>query len=107
MSKAITEFTNTPEEVNVLITNSEIALKCGDIKKAISILKGVKEDSPYYIQSRRLLADVYLNHLKDRRLYSKCYVDIIDVKKSFENYKLLGDALMKIHEPEDASIAYE
>lgn len=29
------------------------------------------------------------------------------MKKSCENYKLLGDALMKIHEPEDAALAYE
>ena len=40
MSKAISEFTGTPEEVNVLIANSEIAIQSGDIKKAISILKG-------------------------------------------------------------------
>lgn len=48
MSKAISEWTGTEEEVNVLIANSEIAIQAGDIKKAISILKGVKPDSPYF-----------------------------------------------------------
>ena len=67
MTKAISEFTGTPEEVNVLLANSEIAIKGGDIKKAISILKGVSTESSYYVQSRKLLADVYLTHLKDRR----------------------------------------
>lgn len=93
----------TSEEVNILITNSEIAILSGDVKKAISILKGVKVDSPYFVQSRKILADIYLEHLKDRRQYAKCYTDLVDQEASFNNYKLLGDALMKIHEPEEAS----
>lgn len=67
MGRAISEFTGTQEEVNVLIANSEIATQTGDIKKAISILKGVNSDSPYFVQARTMLADVYLTHLKDRR----------------------------------------
>jgi tetratricopeptide repeat protein 21B len=78
MGRAISEFTGTSEEVNVLITNSEIALQSNDVKKAISILKGVKPDSPYYVQSRLLLADVYLTHLKDRRQYARCYTDLVE-----------------------------
>jgi hypothetical protein len=31
---------------------------------------------------------------------------MIEIDPSFENYKLYGDALMKIYEPEDASLAY-
>lgn len=42
----------------------------------------------------------------DRRHFAKCYTDLIDVSPSFENYKLLGDALMRIQEPEDAISAY-
>lgn len=37
-----------------------IALDTGDIKKAISILKGVKNDSPYFVESRKLLAEINL-----------------------------------------------
>lgn len=50
---------------------------------------------------------MYLDHLRDRRNYAKCYADLIEIDPSFENYKLLGDALIKIREPEDASKAYE
>jgi predicted negative regulator of RcsB-dependent stress response len=32
---------------------------------------------------------------------------VIEADPSFENYKLYGDALIKINEPEDASAAYE
>lgn len=107
MTQAISQFTGTSEEVNVLIANSEIALLAGDVKKAISILKGVPSDSAYFLQARQLLASVYLDHLRDRRSYAKCYADLIEAEPSFENYKLMGDALMKIREPEDASLAYE
>jgi tetratricopeptide repeat protein 21B len=34
-------------------------------------------------------------------------MDLIEAEASFDNYRLMGDALMKIHEPEDASKAYE
>lgn len=53
------------------------------------------------------MADIYLTHLKDHRNYTKCYYDMIESEPSYDNYKLMGDALMKIHEPEDAAKAYE
>jgi tetratricopeptide repeat protein 21B len=34
-------------------------------------------------------------------------MELIDAERSYENFKLMGDALMKIHEPEDAAKAYE
>ena len=106
ITRAITEFTGTEQEVNVLIANSEIAIQTGDIKKALSILKAVTPDSPYFVESRKIMADVYLTNLMDRRHYAKCYKDLIDNNPSFDNYKLLGDALMRIQEPEDAIMAY-
>ena len=107
MGKAIGEFSGTSEEVNVLLTNALISLDTGDVKKAISILKAVKSDSPYFIESRKLLADINLEHLKSRKGYARCFYEMIELDPSFENYKMYGDALMKIHEPEDASLAYE
>jgi len=63
--------------MNVLLVNSEIAILSNDVKKALSILRAVNSDSIYYSQSRKLMADVYLSHLKDRRNYSKCYRDLV------------------------------
>ena len=60
MTSSIQNFSGTPEEVNVLIANSEMALESGDTKKAISILKGVAKDSTYYADSRILLSNIYL-----------------------------------------------
>lgn len=51
------------------------------------------------MSSRIILADVYLKYLKDRRNYTKCYAEIIEAEPTAENYKLIGDAFMKINEP--------
>jgi tetratricopeptide repeat protein 21B len=45
--------------------------------------------------------------LKDRRNYTKCYTELLDADPNFDNYLLLGNALMKINEPEDAVKAFQ
>ena len=48
------------------------------------------------------MADIYLKYLKDRRNFAKCYIELIEVKfikkanPTYENYKLLGRALVNI-----------
>lgn len=90
-----------------MLTNAEIAVESGDIKKAMSILKQVKTDSPYFVESRKVLAEIHLKYLKSRKGYARCYYEIIETNPTFENYKIYGDALIKINEPEEASVAYE
>jgi hypothetical protein len=67
----------------VLLANAVIAVEGGDIKKAMSILKGVKSDSPYFVESRKMLADIHLGHLKSRKGYAKCYYEIIEAVPTF------------------------
>ena len=80
----------------MLLANSQLAIESNDIKKALSILRAVSSDSPYYAQSRKLMADVYLKQLKDRRNYQKCYADLVESAPSLENYKMLGKAMLAI-----------
>ena len=49
ITQAISQFAGTPEEVHVMLTNAMIAVESGDIKKAMSILRAVKPDSPYFV----------------------------------------------------------
>lgn len=49
ITQAISQFAGTPEEVHVMLTNAMIAVESGDIKKAMSILRAVKADSPYFV----------------------------------------------------------
>lgn len=46
-----------------------------------------------------MLADIHLTHLKSRKNYARCYYEVIETDPSFENYKLYGDALIRINEP--------
>jgi len=52
------------------------------------------------------LADIYLSHLKERRLYTWCYIELLENFYNFENLKLAGDALIKIDSPDEAVIYY-
>ena len=97
ITQAISQFAGTPEEVHVMLTNALISVEAGDIKKAMSILRAVKSDSPYFVESRKMLADIHLEHLKNRKGYAKCYYEIIEAVPTFENFKVYGDGLIKIN----------
>ena len=107
MQKAISEFAGTPYEVIIILAHADWALISGDIKKALNMLKKIPMESPHFKDARIKMADIYLKQLMDRRHYSKCYMEILKAKESPENYRLAGDALMKIQEPEQAIDLYE
>lgn len=41
MSRAIAEFQGTPEEVKVMLAQSDMAIKMGDVKKGLAMLKKI------------------------------------------------------------------
>ena len=53
------------------------------------------------------MADIYLTELRDRKSYTWCYMEILDQDPSISNYKMVGNALMDIQEPEEAIKFYE
>ncbi|XP_061925819.1 tetratricopeptide repeat protein 21B [Entelurus aequoreus] len=107
MQDAINEFLGTPEEVRVTIANADLALLRGDTELALSMLRNITHEQPYYIQAKQKMADLYLNHKKDKRLYVSCYREIVDKLPSPHTYILLGDTYMHILEAEKAIEVYE
>ena len=73
MQDAINEFQGTPEEVRITISNADLALARNDIEGALAMLRGIQPDQPYFVQAREKMANIYLNHRKDKRLYASCY----------------------------------
>uniref|UniRef100_A0A3B4EBN9 Tetratricopeptide repeat protein 21B n=1 Tax=Pygocentrus nattereri TaxID=42514 RepID=A0A3B4EBN9_PYGNA len=73
MQDAINEFTGSPEELRVTIANADLALLRGDTELALSMLRNITQDQPYYVQAKEKMADIYLNHRKEKRLYVSCY----------------------------------
>ncbi|XP_030641842.1 tetratricopeptide repeat protein 21B [Chanos chanos] len=107
MQDAINEFTGTPEELRVTIANADLALLRGDTELALSMLRNITPEQPYYVQAKEKMADVYLNHRKDKRLFVSCYKELVEKLPNPHTYLLLGDAYMNIQEPEKAIEVYE
>lgn len=85
MQDAINEFSGTPEELRVTIANADLALLRGDTELALSMLRNITSEQPYYIQAKEKMADIYLNHRKEKRLYASCYrwaVNLDQMKKT-------------------------
>lgn len=79
INKLIDDMQDPNMEDDILFLNSELAMKTGDVKKAVNLLKKITtKDENTYIQSRIKLADIYLTALMDRRLYTWCYIEILE-----------------------------
>ena len=57
-----------------------------------------QSNQPYFVEAREKMADIYLNHRKDKRLYASCYRELMDKHPSTHTCLLLGDAYMSIQE---------
>lgn len=107
LSRAVGEFSNTPEEVRVMLAQADLAMKMGDTKKALNMLKKILPENRSFLQAKKKQAQIYLDELKDRNNYTRCYLEILDADASVSNYKMVAQALMDIQEPEDAIQFYE
>ncbi len=90
----------------------------GNVKEALNILSRVTEDKPlacvsnislfdcvmllyiyrFYIQAKERMADVYLNHEKDKVKYIVCYKELSERLPGPPTTQLLGDAYLNINE---------
>nr|DBA19793.1 TPA: hypothetical protein GDO54_015570 [Pyxicephalus adspersus] len=107
LQDAINEFTGTAEELRLMIANAELALTHGDVEQALSMLRNISPEQTYFVQAKEKMADIYLQHRKDKKLYVSCYRDLVEKVPSSHTYLLLGDAYMNIQEPEKAIDVYE
>lgn len=107
LQKAVAEFSGTSEEVHIIIGQSNLFMKMGDIKKALNLLKKIGPENPNFIEAKKKAAEIYLEQLRDRKNYKRCYMEIIDVERTEANFRMVGDALMDIQEPEEAVGFYE
>ena len=90
-----------------MLAQSDLSMKMGDTKRALNMLKKISPENRSFVQAKRKQAQIYLDELKDRNNYTRCYLEILDAKSSVENFKLVATALMDIQEPEEAIIYYE
>jgi tetratricopeptide repeat protein 21B len=98
LQEATTEFQGTREESRILLTNVDLSIKRGDINQAIENLIQIKSDQAYYVQAREKLAEIYLKHRRDKKLFIKTYKELVDRDPTPQSLVILGDAYMSIME---------
>jgi len=53
LSRAVGEFSGTLEEVRVMLAQSDLAMKMGDTKKALNMLKKITPDNRSFVQAKK------------------------------------------------------
>lgn len=107
MGEAIALFAGTEQEGRITVANCELLLAKGDVTGAMSILRAVGQASPNYTRAKRMLADLYLTHRNDRRLFCECYEELARSAPSVSTLVALGEAYLSVQEPEKAIPAFE
>ncbi|XP_060639450.2 tetratricopeptide repeat protein 21A [Anolis sagrei] len=107
MQDAINDFSGTPEEIRVTVANVDLALSKGEVDLALTMLRNITPNQPYYTEVKEKMAQIYLLTRKDKRLYIGCYCELCENLPSPHTSLLLGDAYMNIQEPEKALEVYE
>ncbi|XP_010601161.2 tetratricopeptide repeat protein 21B isoform X4 [Loxodonta africana] len=98
LQDAIHEFSGTSEELRVTIANADLALAQGDVERALSMLRNVTSEQPYFIEAKEKMADIYLKYRKEKMLYITCYREVAERMPCPRSFLLLGDAYMNIQE---------
>ena len=96
IAEATERFRDTPEEVRVLVANSELAMRRNEFDTAVRMLNSVKPESAAYIHAQMVKANIFLTHRHDKRNYAQCYRDLASRENSVGGYERLGDALLRI-----------
>ena len=73
MQDALNECSGTPEEVIAMVCNADLAISIGDVNGALSMLKGISFNQPYFLQAKEKMAQIYFEQRKDKVLYLACY----------------------------------
>lgn len=55
------------------IVAADLDIAEGNLESALAQLRSVASDRPGYILAKQHMADIYLNHRKEWKLYIACY----------------------------------
>ncbi|ETV87514.1 hypothetical protein, variant 1 [Aphanomyces astaci] len=106
VKEALQVFKGTPQEVRVLVANSELAIKRGDFDNAIIMLNNVPQESPAYIKAQMIKADIYLQHRNEKKLYAECYKELVRLNPTADALVRLAEAYLRIQQLNDAIESY-
>ena len=93
---ALTKFSGTSEEGQIKLFKASLLAKSDHVPDGLAILETFDSKSPLFSKARKVAAKIYLNVLKDKASYIKCFRQLVEVAPNKTNYLLLGDALMNV-----------
>ena len=107
LKQAVVEFSGTCHEGRVTISTAKMHVAGGNVERAIKMLQDVPAENPNYHAARVTMADLYLVHRNDRRVFAACHEELVRATPTAQAYILLGEAYMRIVEPAKAIKAFE
>ncbi|XP_059488844.1 tetratricopeptide repeat protein 21B-like isoform X2 [Neocloeon triangulifer] len=107
LRKTIAESAGTTEQARLVTAQADLALRAGRVDHALEILNSIGPSELHFLEARHKMAEIYLVHKKDRKKFAACYLSVVEQKPGVESQILLGDAYMRVHEPEKAVEVYE
>ncbi|XP_019763181.2 tetratricopeptide repeat protein 21B isoform X1 [Dendroctonus ponderosae] len=107
LEEATHDLQGTPEEARILLLSADNLVVRGNIQGALELLGKIGKGESCYKEARMKMADMFLTNRRDKHAFLEVYQDFVKEQPSAESYVLLGDACMKILEPDDALQNYE
>lgn len=102
LAHAKVTFAGSPQEVQVLVAASQLYVEKNDFDAAIRMLDKVPQDNATYPRAQLIKADIILNHNHDKEGFTRCYQQLTDRDPTARNFALLGEAYLRILNPEAA-----
>ena len=93
---ALTKFSGSKEEGQIKLFKATLLAKSDHVQEGLAILDSFDEKNQLFSKARKTAAKIYLNILKDKAAYIKCFNQLVEVAPNKTNYLLLGDALMNV-----------
>ncbi|KAL5110572.1 Tetratricopeptide repeat protein 21B [Taenia crassiceps] len=108
LAEARQVYANALETDRLDIIAADIELAEGNLEAALVQLRGIPSDRPAYILAKQSMANIYLNHRKEWKLYIACYRELAEtLDMCVFAHLLLGDAYLRVEQPERAIEVYE
>jgi tetratricopeptide (TPR) repeat protein len=107
LSHAKVIFAGSSHEVSILIASSRLYVERGDYDNAIRMLEKVSSDSSSYPKALIAKAEIILKYNHDKEGFTKCFINLVEKNPTIYHYTLLGDAYLKILNPDSAIDALE